>query len=300
MPATLIDGKKIGEIVRGEVRDGAAALVAAGYTPPGLGVILVGDNPASKAYVGSKTRACKEAGFHSIQIDLPGDIAETDLLAQVERLNADPAIHGILVQLPLPAHISERRVIEAIAPAKDVDGLTAVSAGRLASGVPGFVPCTPLGVKELLVRSNIPTAGRLAVVVGRSNLVGKPMAQLLLGKGPGGDATVIVAHSRTSDLGAVCRQADIVIAAIGRAHAIKGDWIKPGATVIDVGINKLDDPSAAKGYRLTGDVDFEPAAAVAGAITPVPGGVGPMTIAMLLHNTLESARAHNGLPSGVA
>ncbi|MBI1290133.1 bifunctional 5,10-methylene-tetrahydrofolate dehydrogenase/5,10-methylene-tetrahydrofolate cyclohydrolase [bacterium] len=289
MSAKLIDGKKIAAEVREEVRLGAAELVAKGHAAPGLGVILVGDNPASKAYVGSKTKACKEAGFHSVQIDLPGDVSEAGLLAEVQRLNNDPAIHGILVQLPLPAHISERRVIETISPDKDVDGLTTISAGRLASGIPGFVPCTPLGVQQLLIRSGIKTAGVHAVVVGRSNLVGKPMAQLLVNKGKGGDATVTVCHSRTADLGAVCRQADILVAAIGKAHAITADMIKPGATVIDVGINKLEDPSTPKGYRLTGDVEFDGAAAVAGAITPVPGGVGPMTIAMLLSNTLESA-----------
>jgi len=300
MAAQLIDGKKIAAEVREEVRLGAAELVAKGFAPPGLGVILVGDNPASKAYVGSKTKACKEAGFHSLQIDLPADVSEADLLAEVQRLNNDPAIHGILVQLPLPDHISERRVIETISPEKDVDGLTAVSAGRLASGIPGFVPCTPLGVKELLVRSGVKTAGAHAVVVGRSNLVGKPMAQLLVNKGPGGDATVTICHSRTKDLGAVCRQADILVAAIGKAHAITADMIKPGAVVIDVGINKLEDGSGPKGYRLTGDVEFVGASAVAGAITPVPGGVGPMTIAMLLSNTLESAKARAGLKSTVA
>jgi methylenetetrahydrofolate dehydrogenase (NADP+)/methenyltetrahydrofolate cyclohydrolase len=298
MTAQIIDGKKTVDQIRVELRVAVDQLRAAGQRVPGLGVILVGDNPASKAYVGSKTKACAEAGFRSLQIDLPAAVSLGELLSQVRSLNDNPEIDGILVQLPLPRHLDERAVIEAIDPAKDVDGLTYASAGKLVSGVPGFVPCTPLGVKELLVRHGVETAGKLAVVVGRSNLVGKPMAQLLLGKGPGGDATVVVAHSRTPDLGAVCRTADILVAAIGKAHAVTGDMVKPGAVVIDVGINKLDDPSAAKGYRLTGDVDFEAASKVAGWITPVPGGVGPMTIAMLLRNTLESARIRQGLAIG--
>ncbi len=291
----IIDGKAVGEDIRHEIAEAVLAMTAAGHRPPGLAVILVGENPASKAYVGSKAKACGEAGFHSAQIDLDGGISESELIAEIVRLNADPRIDGILVQLPLPAHISEQRVILAIDPDKDVDGLHPLNAGRLASGLPGFVPCTPLGVQQLLIRGGFETAGRIAAVIGRSNLVGRPLAQLLSAKGRGGDATVILCHSRTRDIAAVARQADILVAAIGKANFVTADMVKPGAVVIDVGINRIEDPTAKRGYRLVGDVDFEAVHPIAGAITPVPGGVGPLTIAMLLGNTLDSARRRLGL-----
>lgn len=291
MAANLIDGKAVAATIRAEVAARAAALVAAGKRAPGLGVILVGDHPASRAYVASKTKACAEAGFHSRQVNPPADTSEAEVLAHVEELNRDPAIHGILVQLPLPKHVSEERVTNAILPEKDVDGFHPVNMGLLARGTPRFVPCTPLGVRELLLRSGIETRGRLAIVIGRSNIVGRPMELLLSAKGRGGDATVIIAHSATRDLIAISRQADIVIAAIGRPRFVSADMVRPGATVIDVGINRIDDPTAKSGSRLVGDVDFEAVSAVAGAITPVPGGVGPMTIAMLLQNTAASAEA---------
>ena len=294
MSATIIDGTAIAAVVREEVRQEAARLVAAGHRPPGLGVLLVGENPASQSYVRSKTKACAEAGFHSVQHDLPADIPESVVLDYVARFNEDPAIHGILVQLPLPRQVSESRVLLAIHPDKDVDGFHPINAGRLAVGEPGFVPCTPLGVRELLIRSRIETAGAFAVVLGRSNIVGKPMALLLSQKGQGGDATVCIAHSRSKDLPALCRQADILVAAIGKAHFVTPNMVKPGATVIDVGINRLDDATAKRGYRLVGDVHFDAVKDLAGAITPVPGGVGPMTIAMLLKNTLESAKRSQG------
>jgi methylenetetrahydrofolate dehydrogenase (NADP+)/methenyltetrahydrofolate cyclohydrolase len=291
MAANIIDGKAIAASIRREAAARAAALCAKGRRPPGLGVILVGDHPASRAYVSSKTKACAEAGFHSQQVNLPADAPEATVLAQVEAFNRDPAIHGILVQLPLPKHVSEERVTNAILPEKDVDGFHPVNMGLLARGTPRFVPCTPLGVRELLLRSGIETRGRLAIVIGRSNIVGRPMELLLSAKGPGGDATVIIAHSATRDLIAISRQCDIVIAAIGRPRFVSAEMVRPGATVIDVGISRVDDPSSRSGSRLVGDVDFESVAPVAGAITPVPGGVGPMTIGMLLHNTATSAEA---------
>ncbi len=288
--AQIIDGKSIARAIRGEVADSVAALVAKGHRPPGLAVVLVGDDPASAAYVRSKGRACEEAGIYSVQETLLPTTTQQELLGVIDRLNCDLRIHGILVQLPLPKHINEQSIVEAISPAKDVDGFHPLNVGRLAGGMECFVPCTPLGVRELLIRSGIQTQGARAVVIGRSNIVGLPMAQLLMGRGEGGDATVTVCHSRTADLSELTRQADILIAAIGRAGFVTGDMIKPGATVIDVGINRVDDAEAEKGYRLVGDVDFDSARQVAGAITPVPGGVGPMTIAMLLRNTLESAQ----------
>ncbi len=294
--ARLIDGKAIAAEIRQEIAANVAAMTAAGHPRPGLGVILVGDHPASASYVRAKTKACAEVGFHSVQVNRSDTIDEEELLAEVARMNADPAIHGILVQLPLPVHINAQRVLEAVDPRKDVDGFHPVSAGRLAVGLPAFVPCTPRGVIELLVRSGVETSGRVAAVIGRSNIVGKPVAQLLARKGPGGDATVIVCHSRTPDVGAITRQADIVVAAIGQAGFLRGDMIKPGATVIDVGVNRVDDAGRERGYRLVGDVDFEEARRVAGAITPVPGGVGPMTIAMLLRNTYRGASVAAGLP----
>lgn len=297
--ATIIDGKKMAEEIREEIRLGAEELVKAGHRPPGLAVILVGENPASQTYVRSKSRACEAAGFHSRQVNRPASISEADLLDLVRRFNEDPEIHGILVQLPLPEHIDAQKVIETIAPEKDVDGFHPVNAGRLMVGLPGFVPCTPAGILQMLLRTGVETRGKFAVVLGRSNIVGKPVAQLLSRKGPGGDCTVCIAHSRTHDLPGVCRMADILVAAIGRPQFVTADMVKPGAVVIDVGINRIADPDSSKGYRMVGDVDFDAAEKVAGAITPVPGGVGPMTIAMLLGNTLEGARAAAGLPNSV-
>jgi methylenetetrahydrofolate dehydrogenase (NADP+)/methenyltetrahydrofolate cyclohydrolase len=289
MTARLIDGVALGKEIRAEVAVRAAELRAAGVVP-GLAVVLVGEDPASAVYVRSKGRACEEAGMHSETIRLPAETPEAELLATIERLNRDPAIHGMLVQLPLPPHIDGERVLHAIDPRKDVDGFHPVNVGKLVLGDPtGFRPATPYGVQQMLIRSGIETAGAHAVIVGRSNIVGRPMAGLLLHKGPGGDATVTVCHSRSRDLPAITRQADILIAAIGRPAFITADMVRPGATVIDVGISRVDDSSQPRGYRLAGDVAFGPVAAIAGAITPVPGGVGPMTIAMLLVNTLQAA-----------
>ena len=289
MPANVISGTKIARAIREELHDRVAELAADGLVP-GLATVLVGDSPASELYVGMKNRAAGEAGIHSRQATLPGDTSEADLLGLVAELNADPAVHGILVQLPLPPQIDESKVLEAIDPAKDVDGFHPMNVGRLAAGDPDVLaPCTPLGVVEMLMRTGHDPGGKHAVVVGRSNIVGKPMAYLLLRQAPGGNATVTVAHSRTADLGAATRQADILIVAVGRPNTITADMVKPGAVVIDVGTNRVTDMSTDRGYRVVGDVDFEAVAEVASAVTPVPGGVGPMTIAMLLSNTVEAA-----------
>jgi len=279
MAAHLIDGKAIGAAVRAEIKDRAGEFSARTGIKPNLVTVLVGDDPASRIYVRNKGKACHEAGMLSQQIDLPATLPENDLLAFVAELNADPAVHGILVQLPLPDHINESRVIEAISPDKDVDGFHPVNAGRLLSGGPCFVPCTPLGIMKMLDHESVSLKGKHAVVVGRSNIVGKPVALLLLAR----HATVTICHSRTKDLPSVVQSADVVVAAVGRAEMIRGNWLSPGAVVIDVGINRLPDG------KLVGDVAFEEAKEVAGKITPVPGGVGPMTITMLLHNTLEAA-----------
>ncbi|MDO5370749.1 bifunctional methylenetetrahydrofolate dehydrogenase/methenyltetrahydrofolate cyclohydrolase FolD [Paracoccus sp. (in: a-proteobacteria)] len=285
MTADLIDGKAFASALRGRVAEAVAALKAGHGITPGLAVVLVGEDPASSVYVRSKGRATAEAGMESFPHRLPVDASQQDLLALIARLNDDPKVNGILVQLPLPKHMDEAAVINAIAPEKDVDGFTVLNAGRLATGQKAMVPCTPLGCLMLLRDRLGSLAGREALVIGRSNIVGKPMAQLLLAD----SATVTVAHSRTRDLPDLCRRAEIVVAAVGRAGFVQGDWIRPGATVIDVGINRTDD-------GLTGDVDFEAARQVAGAITPVPGGVGPMTIACLLANTLTATLRVNGLP----
>jgi methylenetetrahydrofolate dehydrogenase (NADP+) / methenyltetrahydrofolate cyclohydrolase len=282
----LIDGAAIALKVHEETKSRAAALAARGIQP-GLAVVLVGDDPASRAYVRSKDKKCRELGFHSVKHELPAETTQADLLALVHRLNADPLIHGILVQSPPPPHINEAEIVLAIDPDKDVDGFHPVNVAKLAmDDTTGFVPCTPLGCQRLLVEAGIRTEGASAVVVGRSMIVGKPMALLLMRRGRGGDATVTVAHSRSRDLAAVTRQADIVVAAIGRPHFLGADHVREGAAVIDVGINRVDDPSSAKGYKLVGDVDFEAVAPKCSAITPVPGGVGPMTIAMLMANTV--------------
>jgi methylenetetrahydrofolate dehydrogenase (NADP+)/methenyltetrahydrofolate cyclohydrolase len=287
--ATLIDGTAIGRLVREAVAKEVSRLKALGVVP-GLSVVLVGDDPASAVYVRSKGKACEEAGMRGETIRLPAETSEEELLARVDALNADPNVHGILVQMPLPRHMSADKVIRRIRPEKDVDGFHPVNVGKLSIGErDGFVPCTPAGAIELLVRSGVDTRGKDAVIVGRSNIVGKPMAALLLQDAPGGNATVTVCHSRTANLAAHTRRADILVAAIGRPEMITGDMIKPGAVVIDVGINRVTDAAAPKGYRIVGDVHFASARDVASLITPVPGGVGPMTIAMLMKNTVRAA-----------
>jgi len=293
--ARLIDGVALGKTIRAEVAVAIAGHAATGKRP-GLAVVLIGDDPASRAYVGSKEKACVEAGMHSVKVKREPDITEAELLQIVDELNADPLIHGILVQLPLPKHVDGEKVLHRIAPAKDVDGFHPMNVGKLVIGDPtAFRPCTPYGVQQMLIRSGIETKGAHAVVVGRSTIVGKPMANLLIQNGPGGDATVTVCHSRSKDLGAICRTADILVVAIGKPEFVTGNMVKPGAVVIDVGINRVDDPSLPKGYKLVGDVAFEGAKEVASAITPVPGGVGPMTIAMLMQNTLQAFRQIEGL-----
>lgn len=279
MSAAIIDGKAVAARVREEVAAGVREIAAKGVTP-GLAVVLVGDDPASAVYVRNKAKAARECGVTAFDHKLPADTREADLLALVDKLNADPAVDGILVQFPVPKPIEQRRVIETISPDKDVDGLHPVNAGRLASGLPGFVPCTPRGCMKLLADAGTELRGARAIVIGRSNLVGKPMAALLMAA----DATVTVAHSKTRDLPDEVRRADVVVAAIGRAEMVRGDWIRDGAVIIDVGMNRGADG------KLCGDVEFAAAAERARAITPVPGGVGPMTIAMLLANTLDSAR----------
>ncbi len=289
MTAKIIDGKAFAARVRGEVADHVARLKRENGITPGLAVVLVGEDPASEVYVRSKGKSTLEAGMNSWEHKLPAGTSEADLLALVARLNADPAVNGILVQLPLPKHLNSDLVINAIEPSKDVDGFHISNVGLLGTGQKAMVPCTPLGCLMMLRDHLGSLAGMEAVVVGRSNIVGKPMAQLLLGD----SCTVTIAHSRTKDLGEVCRRADILVAAVGRPEMIPGDWVKPGATVIDVGINRVERDGKA---RLVGDVDFDSAAKVAGAITPVPGGVGPMTIACLLANTLTACCRANGLP----
>jgi len=284
-----IDGKKIAAEIRAEVAAEAAAMKASGVEP-GLAVVLVGENPASVSYVTAKERACAECGIRSFPVRLPATASQAELLAEVARLNADPAVDGILVQLPLPKGLDEQAVIRAIAPEKDADGFHPISLGRLLLGLDTFVPCTPAGILELLARSGVDPAGRHAVVVGRSNIVGKPVAFLLARKGSGGNATVTMCHTGTRDLAAHTRTADILVVAAGRPGTVTADMVKPGAVVIDVGVNRVPDASKKAGYRLVGDVDYAGVAPVASLITPVPGGVGPMTIAMLLKNTLKAAR----------
>ena len=272
--------------LQGEIRT-----LAARGVQPGLAAVLVGNNPASATYVRMKGKACEEAGLHHETIRLPQETSEAELLALIDRLNADPKIHGILVQLPLPKQIDTQRVLRRVTPAKDVDGFHPENVGKVSIGDPtGFRPATPYGVQQLLLRSGVETTGRHAVIVGRSNIVGRPMAALLLQDGPGGNATVTVCHSRTREIKTVTRLADILIVAMGKPEFVTGEMIKPGAVVVDVGTNRVDDPTTKQGYRLVGDVKFAEAKLVAGAITPVPGGVGPMTITMLLYNTVQAAR----------
>ncbi len=283
--ANILDGKATAAAVREDVAAGVEALRAAGHPAPGLCVVLVGEDPASQVYVRNKDRAATQAGFEVATVRLAAETSQADLEAEIDRLNLDPGVHGILVQLPLPKGLDADSVLRRLDPAKDVDGLTATNVAALVTGSPGHVPCTPAGCIEILDRHGIALEGKRVTIVGRSMLVGKPLAQLALAR----NATVTVCHSRTADLAGECRRADVLVAAVGVARLIKGDWIQPGATVLDVGINRGEDG------KLVGDVDFEEAVSVAGAITPVPGGVGPMTIAMLLKNTLSAARAAAGV-----
>lgn len=283
-----IDGTAIAQKVHEETKQRIANLAARGIRP-GLAVVLVGDDPASRAYVRSKDKKAAELGLYSVKHELAAHTTQEELVALVRQLNADPAVHGILVQSPPPKHIDEQAIVETIDPRKDVDGFHPINVAKLALDDPtGFVPCTPLGCVRLIEESGFDTAGANAVVVGRSMIVGKPMALLLMRRGKGGDATVTVAHSRSRDLAGICRAADLVIAAIGRPHFLGSDHIKEGAVVIDVGINRVEDPSSPKGYRIVGDVDYDAVAEKCAAITPVPGGVGPMTIAMLMANTVTA------------
>lgn len=295
MSARILDGKQIAADVRRELAEEVAHLRAQGIIP-GLGVLLVGDNPASRSYVTAKEKACAETGLHSEEVQLPASAPRHDILAVVRRFNHDPRIHGILVQLPLPDSALETEVLETVDPAKDVDGFHPVNVGRMMLGLPCFLPCTPHGILHILKRSGIPTKGAHAVVIGRSNIVGRPLANLLSLKNELGNATVTLCHTATPEVGRFTREADIVIAAAGRPHTVTAGMVRPGATVIDVGVNRIEDPDHPRGYRLVGDVDYGPVREIAGAITPVPGGVGPLTIAMLLFNTIVSARRHHGWP----
>ena len=284
----LIDGKELARSLRGEIAAGVAALKSEKGVTPGLAVILVGDNPASVSYVTAKEKACTEAGMLSREIRLPAETTEEELVSLMKKLNCDPDIHGILVQLPVPKHIRDKAVIDAIAPEKDVDGFTPINVGKMMIGDECFLPCTPHGIIKLIEFSGMDIRGKHAVVIGRSNIVGKPVAALLARKET--NATVTLCHTGTPDVGHFTRDADIVVVAAGRPNTLTGDMLKPGAVVIDVGVNRIPDATKPKGFRLVGDADFESCSKVAGAITPVPGGVGPMTITMLLWNTLESAR----------
>jgi len=295
MGAIILDGKKTAAEMREEMKAEVARLKAEHNVVPGLGVILVGDNPASISYVTAKQKAAEEMGIYSEEHRRPGDLPEADLLKLVDQLNNDPKIHGILVQLPLPKHIVESKVLNAIDPDKDVDGFHPVNVGKLMIGEPGFLPCTPHGIQQLLIRNGFDPSGKHVVVVGRSNIVGKPIANILLQKKPGANATVTVCHTGTKDIGYFTRQADILIVAAGHPNAVTADMVKEGVVVVDVGVNRIEDPTREKGFRLVGDVDFDGIKEKAAAITPVPGGVGPMTITMLMFNTILSAKRHAGL-----
>ncbi|MDI6766995.1 MAG: tetrahydrofolate dehydrogenase/cyclohydrolase catalytic domain-containing protein [Bacteroidota bacterium] len=290
MTAKIIDGKKIAEDIKHELKLETEKLKVERGITPGLAFILIGENPASQSYVKMKGKGCDEMGFYSMTERLPGDISELKVLQLINQFNLDPKIHGILVQLPLPKHIKEQKVIATIDYRKDVDGFHPINIGRMVIGLPCLKPCTPVGVQELLLRSGNDPAGKHVVVLGRSNIVGKPVMNILLQKQMGANAVVTIAHTGAKDISYFSRQADILIAAMGKPESITGDMIKPGAVVIDVGINRIDDSTAKNGYRIVGDVHFESASKVASAITPVPGGVGPMTIAMVLRNTLFCAR----------
>ena len=292
MGAKIIDGKAIAESLREDVKKSVSERASKGLPTPGLATVIIGDNPASKVYVRMKQRACQEAGIHSVGHELSADTSQEDVEALVRKLNADPKIHGILVQLPLPAGLDEERVLNTISLQKDVDGFHPINIGRLAQKgrKPLFIPATPAGVMYLLEQSDTPLEGANAVVLGRSNIVGMPVSLLLVSA----NATVTICHSRTKDIPGIIREADVLVAAVGIPEYVRGDWIKPGAIVIDVGVNRVEDDTRKSGYRLVGDVNFDEVAEVAGAITPVPGGVGPMTIAMLLRNTLRAARLADG------
>ncbi len=294
MTARIIDGKQIAADIRAELKEEVAGLKKRGIVP-GLGVILVGEDPASKSYVTSKERACEEMGIFSDDNRLPAGTSQEELMALVRRMNGDPKINGILVQLPLPRHLNESEVLLAIDPDKDVDGFHPTNVGKMVVGEKAFLPCTPHGVVQLLVRSGVKIDGAHVVIAGRSNIVGKPLANMLIQKSPTGNATVTVCHTRTKDLAYFTRQADIVIAAAGRPNTITADMVREGVVVIDVGVNRVEDPTKKQGFRLVGDVDFDAVKEKASLITPVPGGVGPMTITMLLYNTVESARRAAGL-----
>lgn len=292
MSAELILGKDVSESIYSELRVRIDALKAVGTTP-GLAVVLVGEDPASQVYVRMKGKKCEELGMHSLTIVMPEKTTQSELLAKVAELNNDKSIHGFLIQLPLPKHIDEKTVINAIAPHKDVDCFHPVNVGKMLIGEPEFLPATPAGVQQMLIRSNVDTAGKHVVVVGRSNIVGKPMMAMMVQKGAGADSTVTVVHSRTKNLPEITRQADILIVAMGKARFVTADMVKEGAVVIDVGTNRVDDPSAKGGSRLVGDVDFDAVKEKASKITPVPGGVGPMTICMLMANTVSAAESFN-------
>lgn len=294
MAATILDGARIAAEVRAEVAAEVREMQARHGVTPGLAVVLTGDDPASAVYVRNKGRACQEAGMASETFILPRETTQQELLTLLDRLNGDERYHGILVQLPLPSHIDEEAAVRALDPAKDVDGLHPENMGRLVLGSPLFPPCTPAGIQQVLLRSGYPPDGKHVVICGRSTIVGKPLALLLVQKREGANATVTVCHTGTADVAAVTRQADILVAAAGRPNTVTADMVKPGAAVVDVGINRVDDPSRKRGYRLVGDVDFAGVSEVAAAITPVPGGVGPMTIAMLLANTVRAARVAAG------
>jgi methylenetetrahydrofolate dehydrogenase (NADP+)/methenyltetrahydrofolate cyclohydrolase len=293
MAARIIDGKQISKEIRDELAREVTLLQEKGVKP-GLGVILVGENPASQIYVRSKEKACEKTGIFTLTTRLDASIPEDDLLDRIDEWNRDSSIHGILVQLPLPKHIDEQKVIERIAPDKDVDGFHPYNVGRMMIGAPLFLPCTPAGIQQLLLRSGTPTEGKHAVIVGRSNIVGKPLCNILLQKAEGANATVTICHTSTPDIAYFSKQADILVVAAGRPEVVTGEMIKPGAVVVDVGVNRVQDPTREKGYRITGDVEFESASEVASAITPVPGGVGPMTIAMLLANTVAASKLQTG------
>ena len=295
MSAQIIDGKQIAAEIRVEMKQEVAELKEKHGVTPGLAVVLVGEDPASVVYVRNKKRGCEEVGINSFEYKLEETASEEDVLAIVEKLNKDEQVHGILVQLPLPKQISDTKILNAIIPEKDVDGFHPMNVGKMLIGEPAFLPCTPHGIQELLIRSGNDPSGKHVVVVGRSNIVGKPGMAILMQKKDGANATVTVCHSRTKNLAEMTKQADILIAAIGRAKMITADMVSDGVVVIDVGVNRVDDPSAKRGYRLVGDVDFEAVKEKASAITPVPGGVGPMTITMLLKNTIQSAKGAHGI-----
>lgn len=290
MPAMIIDGNKVAETMRAEMRQELIQIKETHGLVPGLAVVLVGENPASQVYVRNKKKACEDIGINSLEYKYPADFSEEQLLKLIKDLNEDPKVNGILVQLPLPKHINETNVLYAIDPKKDVDGFHPVNVGKLMIGEPDFLPCTPWGCQQLLLRSGFDPKGKHVVVVGRSNIVGKPVAMILIQKAQGANATVTICHTGTKNMEQITRQADILIAAAGKAEMITGDMVKDGVVVIDVGVNRVDDPSRKVGYKLVGDVHFESVKEKAAAITPVPGGVGPMTITMLLANTIRSAK----------